>query len=1083
MSDNVTKRNRRVEDGPCVKRNRHLGRDIIVVLSVAGGILLLAAAFLAIATAWLTPRRLEEIINREASRYTRAHVTVHNPRFTFWSSFPELCIDIDSLTVVSRSLDELPAKERQALPADAARLLSAGRTSAQLNIRSLFGKEIKLGDISVDSLDLNLLKADSATANWDIFPRVKSKGVPHITARSVRLTHPLPIRYRDIQANTDAMIAPATVSLRGADTADTYRLTAGGKASATVNGKKYLDSFPFMLHGKVALCFSPFRLKTKDYTIRAGNTRSRLDADMTLEKNVTIHSLGYRLEEFDTESLLRQLPSDLIPFMDGLRPELRLGAEALLSRPYTPGEGRLPSFTATVHVPRGRLLFNNIRERKYDLTDIAIDSRLVFDGVSPAASVLYVPMARVKGAGTDLRVSGKVCSLIDNPSVTADIRGKALLPRLAAIIPSLQGLDISGTVATDLGVRFRVADMKAMALHRIQAAGNVALRDFGAGEASMLGRLSGNDLRVRFKAASPLIAAGNVSGSLLDCDIDADHLTVDAGNVKGQVEGLRLSTRRTGMTADASGHYPVNLHLKATSLYLSDPTDTVRLRVNDAEFRGSLLATAQGKVSADGLSARVKGTSASYSHGATSMSVNALDVTMNAARRARLLPVADYRSPAAWNADSYTARFARSMPRTLNPSLPETARNLLAAWEAGLEMRCAYGTLHTPGYPAANRFSDVHISAGTDSVTVHSLSLRSGRTALHLSGSAWNLRQFLASATPAPLRMRLIADIDTLDINDIAYAYFQGVANIHGKEAVTRMLADTTIHPGDSVAIMIPRNIYADIMASAARTRYTDIVIDRMRGPIHVADGRVKIDSLHIRTGFANAVASAIYDTRDMQDMGLGLWFDVADLDVARFFGNFPSILAKAPQLENLSGTVAFNASFNAGLFPTMYMLTPSICADVNLKAIDLSLRKRGVIRTVAHLMMLHGDKPVKIKDINLHASIRDNTVSVDPFLLAFGDYKLKIGGLNNFHGDMYYHLGVLDWPLKARFGVNLTGNFGHPEVSLGGSRWKSIHASELANGIMTADNINLSSKLRHGFIEFLGKAAPYAASYATEVP
>ena len=79
---------------------------------IAGTVVFLAGIALTAVTIWLTPERLTGIINTEASKRIGADITAHNVRYTLWSSFPRLCIDIDSIKIVSRTLYGIPSELR-----------------------------------------------------------------------------------------------------------------------------------------------------------------------------------------------------------------------------------------------------------------------------------------------------------------------------------------------------------------------------------------------------------------------------------------------------------------------------------------------------------------------------------------------------------------------------------------------------------------------------------------------------------------------------------------------------------------------------------------------------------------------------------------------------------------------------------------------------------------------------------------------------------------------------------------------------------------------------------------------------------
>lgn len=67
----------------------------------------------------LSPARLTPIVEEQASRLIDGEVHLQRVELTFWSTFPKLTVDVDSLEVISHSLRSLPPQVKASLPADA----------------------------------------------------------------------------------------------------------------------------------------------------------------------------------------------------------------------------------------------------------------------------------------------------------------------------------------------------------------------------------------------------------------------------------------------------------------------------------------------------------------------------------------------------------------------------------------------------------------------------------------------------------------------------------------------------------------------------------------------------------------------------------------------------------------------------------------------------------------------------------------------------------------------------------------------------------------------------------------------------
>lgn len=139
-----------------------------------------------------------------------------------------------------------------------------------------------------------------------------------------------------------------------------------------------------------------------------------------------------------------------------------------------------------------------------------------------------------------------------------------------------------------------------------------------------------------------------------------------------------------------------------------------------------------------------------------------------------------------------------------------------------------------------------------------------------------------------------------------------------------------------------------------------------------------------------------------------------------------------------------------------------------------MQFARQGKIERITHLMLIEGDAPIKLRNLDITGSFHDNLLKLNPFKISFDDYQLEIGGVNNTSGDMYYHLALLKSPFHLPFGVTLSGKFKHPEVNLGGTHINDYKAEKIAISPGSNLNINIMAYLRHGWLLFVQEAAKY---------
>lgn len=1012
------------------RHRRHMPVVTRIVLWAGGivfGLVALVVIGLSVATWWLTPERVTGIINRELSEELEADVRASNVRYTLWSTFPHLCVEVDSLSLRSRTLDSLPASLRKRLPEGADFLLSTGHVKGGVNLLRLLSHQIWLRDVSVDSLKLNLVAVTDSINNYDIVPDGKRSRMPYIHIDGMNIKGRGDIKYTSLPSGTNADMRLSVASLtpggRGRNS-DNYDLRLGGKIDVRSGELEILRDFPIAMQGDVHFRFAPFGISTDDYRVKLGNIKGKLDMDMDLGDNMKLNSLAYDLSDFDIEELKAFLPARDYPVLERLDMNLLAEASARLTTPYDFKSVYLPSLEVGFRVPDGEIGYTFSDNRRYAMRHVGVEGRFVFDGRNPSASYVEVPEIRMSGEGVSLSMSGGVTRLTTEPEIKARIHGRGNLTRLGREINYLRPYGLSGDMEIEGNVLFRVR---------------------------------GDRLR----------------GTLADVTVRSDKMGMKYDGARVTVSGLEASTSESYAEALTKGavleDIPVNVDVKAKGLKVDDRRRGMGLRADGLTVKGKMGRHGDGKVNrrvdlnvrSEGLGLHAEG---------TKVDMKGVSMKLGASRLNAPVKTRPYATPSRWHDDSYSLGFAPHTPEVLQVSIPDEFKEIMSQWLTRLDLQVAEGTVDFEAYRARNSFKDLDMTASFDSLQVRNLTLNSDRTRGRVSARISNLRQFLNSPTPAPLYVGLDVAFDTLQINQLSRAYTRG----NPGSAIARGDKEAMGAGPDSICFLLPRNIVADIRARAMQTRYINLHLYDLWANVRVADGRADIDTLRLSSSFGQLAMNLAYDTSDIQNMRMKTHMEIYDIDVVNFFANFPQLLAMMPAMKNLTGNLSASLDGRMRIFPNMYVNVPSVWANAWVHGRDLVLHQNQFVRKVTRMLMLPKDDDLYIKDIAVHAGVHSNLLEVFPFTFEMSKYRLVLNGLNNFNGDLYYHIGVMDWPLKLPFGVNIKGTYHEPVLRFGGKYWHDDNATKIAGGVNDINRVNVSKLFRRYGGEFVHTAAVY---------
>lgn len=1020
---------------------------------------------------WLSPDRLAGIAQREADRYLNADLYTGEIKFTFWSSFPHLHVEVDSISIVSRTLRSLPQSQREALPGNPDFLASARSFSGGINIlRLLIDGEVSLTDVSVDRLRLNCVAVNDSVTNYNIIKVSDNKpiSIPRIRARSITLTHPRRLSYYSAATNTfaDILFSDAVLKRVGKK-GDDYRMLFKGLASVNSDRLEVLNKFPFTFDGIVKMEFKPFGMTFNDYTINLGNTRGKMNLALKLGDDIKVKDFKYSLSSVDLMRLAQYLPSAYLPEMERINANVAVDMEARLLKPYRYSPSTLPSIAVDMTVPRGTVTYSVSDNSSYSVDNINMDASFIFNGDNPDDSYFNINNLSMSGYGATLSLHGNVSDLTTNPKVQATVNGQANLGIMSSKIRELAPYNISGEMAVNSDISFRLSSLSDPQVNKISVKGDVILSDYALNPTSFPLDIEGDMVRLNFSTMSNTLSVLDLDNSDIKVLADASELRYKGNgtNIKGK--RMRVDCNLHGFNINAGK--PVDGVITAADIYVSRPKDSLDVALHNSVIKGSVTESAKGFESCISLSSAL-----------SEISLPEADLRLKNINSSFILsPLSGIDHKFDYASIHKDSLVLDAMPHTaeyLKFDAPQQLRQLIDRWRMEMTLSASDGQLKIDGSPSNTGFSNISIAAGNDYIDIHSLHVDLDRTPLDLKGRVDNLHAIICSGQPVEIPVKLTANLGTVNINDIAYDYEAGVKRRTNHDYYTKVRhKDIPVVSNDSIAFLIPRNLRADLRVSAKETVYTNLHLYNLATGIRIEDGDANIDYLNIDSDFGKAAMKFDYFTSDIENMKINANVRIDDINLVEFFKNFHTLLLMMPEMKNLTGDISAELDGSVDLFPTMYINSPSLTASASVHGRNLQVHQNPFIRHITKMLLIRNDNDLSIKNMDVSAEIHDNLLTLFPFNFEFENYKINMMGVNNFNGDIYYHIGVLESPLHFPFGINIEGLFHHPEFRFGGARYKAKNAWRVTDNTQGEYRFNLTKELKYFAKEFMHKAAQAA--------
>ena len=1028
---------------------------LTVIKWVAGSciviILLLVAACIGV-ICYLTPGRLSQIISKEASHYIDGKVEIGDVHYTLFRSWPWLDVEIDSLRVISHSLDNLPDSVMHLLPSDASTLLSTGKIEGKINIKDLFEEKIKLGDILVTRPSANIIQINDSLANFNILPPMKKKNkmkLPKIDMRSVKIEEPLNLTYFNLSQNVEAKLTLNNLELGKGKKKHNFDVDLGGVIDVKTDEIALSRPLPFNLNGQLAFDTTPLFIKLYDFKIDAGPLANVINLSMSENNGEDI------IENFELQSYIGNIfdIKDYLPvsYLDLIEKEIKysgdcavkvnlslespLNLSQLIASDTDDVMKLIPSLVASLQISDGVVILTHPVGPVAEIDDILVNCEARYDAANPVESYINLSNLSFREGGMNFEAGVDVQHLLSPMmDVEGNVRIHANLPQTLQSLMHINNIHTRGNLLCVIDIKGGIPSIKDFQGENISIKGTVSSPGLSLSTKGMKGDISAFNLN--FNGYTPQWSQGaSLSGNL---SVD---LKMGAGNM-AMGDTSTINVKKFEFSADVA-----NLkNNKSIPLNFDIALSSASLQVDQPHMSASLNGFKLDVVPASGDSQTAPSSISSlYSSENDSIILQRVNHTQ------------------AWLAPG-VGTMLDMLP--VSPQISLIVNN---------------GNFSSDAYLSEITFGNVDISTDINNIFIRNVNATAANSSLTLNGKICNLKNFLSTLNPSPLMVDMNLDFTNVDINRLSGAYYAAWEKLNGKPYDFTMAPQAPYTAADSLCVLIPRNIQADIKLHSLAAEYMGYRFTPLSTDIIVNNGNATLSNLSIGAPYTNVTVDWTYSTHDADSIYMDISANVKDFNFKRFFAVFPELTDKAPEINNLSGVLDAEVSSGFQMFPSMFLNIASLTGKFAIHGNDLTFARAGKIEKITHLMRIEGSEPIAISNLNIYGSFHDNLLQLNPFKINFDDYQIGVAGVNNLNNEMYYHLALEKSPFHLPFAVNLVGKFSHPEVRFGGTEVKDGRERLISSDLESKVDVNIMTYLRRGWQMFIEAAAKWSIEHGEE--
>lgn len=1018
-----------------------------------GSLVVLAAIAFWIFCAYMSPRHIAEIIEKEGDKYLDTRIEIGALDYKLFSTYPWLYFEIDTLNIISKSLDKLTPQQKSLLPEYADSLVSVNKLSGKVNIHDLMRKKLNLKEILVERPLVNIVVFDDSISNFNIASKLPQiKEVPKFEISGIDMEAPLRLNYYSLPMDASGSIEVESFFLTELED-KVYDTGFDGIVSGRYGEYSLPGDIPlhFRLQMKPEPAAMAFNLKNLEFSLaQIGFTFSgELKAS---KESIDLGSADLKINIPDIFNLPTYIPEQFkesLQIPEGISGVLPLTIQAVIKEPFSiplPEDKKadrlissfvslqdsLPPVEFSVDINEANIEFRPPHGELLEANDIVLKLLAKVDLKNPFdASQNYIDLQelRMNGEGISLQAYGKILpvdSMTQRFDALVDFQSP-LMKSLSHFLPKNM-MKVGGYLKGNVSISGIMLDYGKGGLKDLNLVGKVSSHSLDLNSRGLM--LTLKDMKGDFKGKIPSYPLTDYSGTGFNLEFDTKSLLANSGGTKVTISDLILDFNALD-TVSGNPRPDGNIHIRLNDILAT--TGATDFRAQDVDF------TANGEMNSGGGNSNYKVVAATT--GAE---------------------------------DALIASRVSHTPLLVEYDGGGMISTFLGMVNMDAEVKVGEGYFKNKDiylYPI--EFKGLDLYTNLNRLNLYGGDIRLGETGFSLSGEIDGLRPFLTSYSATPLKINTDIRFSDVDINQLSWGYY-GTLIAKGIDSVFYCPPMLPYTASDSVCVTIPRNIDAEIKLHADRAEYMQYKFAPLATDIIVKNGAATLKGLTVGAPYCTAVVDWTYSTTSLDDIFMSLKANVENFNFLHFYKVFPELVVKAPELQNLSGLLNARIDCDFRMFPDMFMNANSLKADFNIKGERMQFARRGKIEKITHLMLIEGDAPLKIDNLNVEGFYHDNLLQINPFNFGFDDYLLKFAGINNLSGDMYYHIALEKSPFHLPFGVSIFGNFKHPEFKVGGTRMDDYRSEMISPAGSEKINANIMAYLHHGWILFVQEAAKY---------
>lgn len=937
-----------------------------------------------------TPSKLTPKVLEVANEYIDGRLELNSVELTFFSSFPELKVEMKEGLLMSKAGDSL--------------LVFKSISALLYPVSILSGEEIRIDELKIIDPEFNVGISESGDLNWEIFSESiegesqdsteEVSSIGDIIVENVQITNASAafedlttffktdierfniigdIRFTGVNLDCNLDLDLENVSL----TLEDEPIINPVSLKLTARNKVNLDQSQIVI--------DTVNLQVVDHELQV-ESRGLIELDST---GAVLVSLKNRLF---TSNIIEAL--DLIPLrymnLEGFQGKGEVDLTASVNGIYD--NNSFPVIELNLAITGGEASYKDF-PKKIELFETKIGSRV--DYLNKASSSIDLNTFKVVSDGFSIDLNGYFTHILTNPHVVLKGKGKLNFEDLLETIP-FEELKAKGKAEFDLSTDLFLEDVVNYDYGKIGVNGTFALTDVDLNYMNDSIKFISSNTKLTFGQEQDAKKFGQENVRLLSGRIVFSDLNMKIQNVADiDTRRLRVNVNTTPVE-DSTSISPVraNLFLRNGTAILGD---SLSIKGNNLKGYVFLKPTINNP--------KVPVFKSAFS-----------------GDRIRMVSGPSF---AALRNFNYEFRFVKRENR----------------WPINGELKFDRLDLFTPAFPKRVSIENTSIGVIPNRLTLDSATVNVGKSSLKLSGKIYQLQRTIFHQSS--LKAELDVYSDFVNINQLS-RIIDKASEIEENNQLTA--ADTVDFSTDTLMMktfVVPDNLDFKLRLNLRRVRYGDLVLRGVRGNVTIKNQIIRLRNVRMKTKAADLWTNAKYIARSEKRARANFDVKLTDINVANMMEVMPFMDTLLPMAKDFEGIVNIGLIGSAKIGEHMSVDESSLKAVARLEGQNLVLLDGETFQYLAKTLKFKNREKNVLDTLAVEMAIENGTLEIFPSLVTMDRYQVAVGGIQNLDLTYDYHISVLKSPLPFKTGIDITGKAEDYDYKITKAKYKYIFSDK----------------------------------------